>query len=72
MRKSGVFTHEVLFFKGVVRNSGVFTHEVLYFMGVVRKKGVFTHEVKGCTGGKAGKRHYSQTSNRLDIAKHLF
>ena len=66
------FTHDVLYFRSVVRKKGVFTHEVLYFRGVVRKSGVFTHEVKGCTGWKAGRRHYSQISNRLDIAKHLF
>ena len=28
MRKSGVFTHEVLFFKGVVRKKSVFTHDI--------------------------------------------
>ena len=66
------FTHEVLYFRCVVRKKGVFTHEVLYFWGVVSKSGVFTHEVKGCNGVQAGKRYYSQTSNRLDIAKHLF
>ena len=49
-----------------------FTHEVPIFSGVVRKKGVFTHEIKGWDGGKAGKRRFSQISNRLDIAKLLF
>ena len=66
------FTHEVLFFSGVVRKKGVFTHEGPIFRGVVRKSGVFTHEIKGWNGGKAGKRRFSQISNRLDIAKLLF
>ena len=59
-------------FRNTVRKTSLSTHEVLIFGGVVRKKGVFTHEVKGCNGVQAGKRYYSQTSNRLDIAKHLF